>query len=244
MRVHTRGLERPQLARHGLLSPVPTTSTPQRVLIAPPPPRRNPMVPPNSWAPWRSADSFLRGGLRRRARRRRAAAGGFPARVASRRSVASCAMVCHGVSRRDMVCHGVSVSLLVSGWGRFYRSREEMDSLGTLGFNRTRARRCARIRVSASGPKRARPAWRLLVALVVVEQQDPSATRRHPPPPYLLDPSATRRHTPPPPLSPCLLLVPACVGRRRRDGRRAAVRVARRGERARRDDREHLPPAW
>ena len=112
-------------------------------------------------APWQSADSFLRGGPRRRARRRRAAAGGFPARVASRRSVASC----------GMVCHGVSVSLLVSGWGGSYRSREETDSLGTLGFHRTRARRCARIRVSASGPKRARPAWRLLVALVVVEKK-------------------------------------------------------------------------
>ena len=30
MRVHTRGLERPQLARHGLLSPVPTASLPRR----------------------------------------------------------------------------------------------------------------------------------------------------------------------------------------------------------------------
>ena len=30
MRVHTRGLERPQLARHGYLSPVPTTSSRRR----------------------------------------------------------------------------------------------------------------------------------------------------------------------------------------------------------------------
>ena len=34
MRVHTRGLERPQLARHGLLSPVPTASLTRRRSLA------------------------------------------------------------------------------------------------------------------------------------------------------------------------------------------------------------------